>query len=275
LATDFIFIEAMEETDNKVENRIKLLLDFYKNFEEYYSKKTSHEKKKVLRSKLNRNLIATKNAVIDAGTNRYINETDRKSNYSFSFDPFDNLFVYENGLETIENIMRRANFQSSVLNQIEQAIGVYEHIQSESGLISLNPKEAIDIESAIERALRPAFRDVQPKLEKEIQDAIENILNALGIKFTRDREITSVAGKAFKPDFIIEEIDLAIEVKLAKSGHGVAQIQEEMNADISAYRTRWKNLLFVIYDLGVINDPYKFQTENIKLFGISVRVIKH
>ena len=54
-----------------------------------------------------------------------------------------------------------------------------------------------------------------------------------------------------------------------------SQIQEEINADISAYKTKWKNLLFVIYDLGVINDPYKFQTENIKLFGISVRVIKH
>ena len=128
---------------------------------------------------------------------------------------------------------------------------------------------------SIERALRPSFRNEQPKSEKEIQDSIENILNTLGVKFSRDREVTSVAGKSFKPDFIVEEIDLAIEVKLAKPSHGVAQIQEEINADISAYRTKWKNLLFIIYDLGVIQDPYKFQTENTRLFGISVRVIKH
>lgn len=265
----------MNEIDIKIASRIKLLQEFYKILDEYYSEKESVEKKKVLRSKLNRNLVAVKNAVSEAGTHKYVNESINGIPTGTHFDPFDNLFMFDNRLQNLENIMARGSFESSVLNQTEQAIGVYEHIQSESGLIDLNPKEAIDIESAIERALRPAFRDVQPKSEKEVQDAIENILNALGVRFTRERDVTSVAGKYYKPDFVIESLDLAIEVKLAKSGNGVAKIQEDLNADISGYRTKWKNLLFVIYDLGVIVDPYKFQTDNIQLFGISVRVIKH
>ncbi len=255
--------------------QISLLEDFYKNLSAWHKENKSQEKRKALRSKINRNLVAVKNLVIKAGTHRYITIIVRDVANGQYFEPFSNLFMYENGWDTIERSIDESNLINNVLNQVEQAIGVYEYIQSESGIINLNPKEAIDIETAIERALRPAFRDIQPKSEKEVQDAIENILNALGIEFTRDREVTSVAGKAFKPDFIIGKIDLAIEVKLAKQSHGVAQIQEQINADISAYRTKWKNLLFVIYDLGVIQDPYKFQTENIKLFGVSVRVIKH
>lgn len=251
-----------------LERRVQLLNDFHKSLKLWCQGNISDEERLKTRSFLNRNLIAVYNAVRAAGTLKLINISPPSvigGPIVKNLNPFENLFTDFYG----------SSLAFSALDSIEQAIGVYEHIQSESGLVELNPKEAIDIESSIERALRPAFRDTPPKLEKEVQDAIENILNALGVQFTRDREVTSVAGKAFKPDFIVQQIDLAIEVKLAKTGHGVAQIQEEINADISAYKTKWKNLLFVIYDLGVINDPYKFQTENIKLFGISVRVIKH
>ena len=40
-------------------------------------------------------------------------------------------------------------------------------------------------------------------------------------------------------------------------------------------RTKWKNLLVVFYDNGVIDDPYKFRKENLKHFGVSVIIIKH
>jgi hypothetical protein len=253
---------------DSIEKRIKLLSDFHKSLRMWFGENLSEEQRSETRFYLNRNLVAVHNAVREAGTLKLVDVGPPPAIGGLvlqNLDPFANLF------EDIYGI----SLAPSALESIEQAIGVYEHVQSESGLVNLNTKEAIDIETAIERALRPSFRDNPPKSEKEVQDSIENILNALGIEFTRDREVTSVAGKAFKPDFIIQQIDLAIEVKLAKNGHGAAQIQEEMNADISAYRTKWKNLLFVIYDLGVISDPYKFQTENIKLFGISVRVIKH
>ena len=70
-------------------------------------------------------------------------------------------------------------------------------------------------------------------------------------------------------------LDLAIEVKLAKPGHGAAEIQEEITADIAAYRTKWRHVMVVIYDRGVIVDPYQLRTSNLKLFGVSVVVVRH
>lgn len=260
-----------KNTNLKISDRINLLQQFYENLERWFEEDSSYTNKKSLRSYLNKNLVAVKSAVKEAGTLGTIT-LDKNGR----INPFDNLFRFDDDpMDSLHNDLLKTLIVKKAIDQIEQAIGVYEHIQSESGLIELNPKEAIDVESAIERALRPSFRDVQPKSEKEVQDAIENILNALGIEFTRERDVTSVGGKYYKPDFVVESLDLAIEVKLAKAGNGVAKIQEDLNADISGYKTKWKNLLFVIYDLGVIQDPYKFQMENIKLFGISVRVIKH
>jgi len=70
-------------------------------------------------------------------------------------------------------------------------------------------------------------------------------------------------------------MSLAIEVKLAQESHGASDIQEEMHADITAYKTKWKRLMFVIYDVGVVADPHRMIRENQRLFGISVLVIKH
>ncbi len=67
----------MKEIGNDIdtESRIKLLQKFYEILDEYYTEKESYEKKKVLRSKLNRNLVAVKNAVTEAGTHKYNFET--------------------------------------------------------------------------------------------------------------------------------------------------------------------------------------------------------
>lgn len=70
-------------------------------------------------------------------------------------------------------------------------------------------------------------------------------------------------------------LHLAIEVKLAKKGHSASAIQEKIATDISAYHTRWKQIMLVIYDLGGISDPYQLRHENMRLFGVSVIVIKH
>jgi hypothetical protein len=258
----------MKEKDSVlIEKRIQVLNEFYKSLKLLFQGSLNDEQYAKHRSFINRNLIAVHHAVKEAGTVRLLNIAPPPFLGGLvmqNIDPFGNLFGDIYGTSLIPD----------ALECVEQAIGVYEHIQSQSGLIELNPKEAIHIESAIERALRPSFRDTQPKSEKEVQDAIENILNALGVEFTRERDTTSVGGKYYKPDFVVESLDLAIEIKLAKVGNGAAKIQEDLNADISGYRTKWKNLLFIIYDLGVITDPYKFQTDNIKLFGVSVRVIK-
>ena len=68
---------------------------------------------------------------------------------------------------------------------------------------------------------------------------------------------------------------MAIEVKLAQKSHGVKDIQEELAADISAYKIKWKHLICVIYDNGVISDPEKLRRENMIHFGVTVIIVKH
>jgi len=43
---------------------------------------------------------------------------------------------------------------------------------------------------------------------------------------------------------------------------------------VSAYKTRWARLLFVIYDLGVITDPHQVRQDNARHFGVSVVIVK-
>jgi len=251
---------------NLIETRIALLEDYRVALKKYFDGEYG-DSKDDLKSYINKNIVAVKNAVIEAGTLKILSvgPPPMIGGAIQNINPFDNIFIDFWGRSVIPD----------VIDSIEQAIGVYEHLKNETGLINLNRRETIDIESAIERALRPAFRNGPPTNEKDVQDAIEDILNAIGIKFTRDREVAPIGPKAFKPDFIVEDLDLAIEVKLARDSHPAAAIQDELNADISAYRTKWKRLLVIIYDLGVIDDPYKMRKDNMQYFGVSVIIIKH
>jgi hypothetical protein len=49
----------------------------------------------------------------------------------------------------------------------------------------------------------------------------------------------------------------------------------EINDDIIAYSTRWKNLIFVVYDLGFIRDVDTFCSAFEAREGVIVRVVKH
>ena len=258
------------EADSPIvlKQRIDLLEAFHSMLSRWFAGKYEPEGKAAIRSHLNRNLVAVRNLVVEAGTLKRMTIAPPPAVGGIVIqraDPFENLFESFWGLSMIPG----------ALDSIEQAIGVYTFLQTDSGVVNLSKKESIDIESAIERSLRPSFRFEPPTVERQVQDSIENILNALGVQFTREKDTAPVAARSFKPDFVLEGLDLAIEVKLAKNGHGASDIQEEIAADITAYRTKWKHLMFVIYDLGAIADPHQLRRENMRLFGVSVVVVKH
>jgi hypothetical protein len=163
----------------------------------------------------------------------------------------------------------------ALVDLMDQAIGVYAQLRDDTGLIHLPSRSGLDIESALERALRPSFRSNAPSSEREVQDAVEVILQSLGVEYSRETEVAPVGAKGFRPDFVVSRLELAIEVKLASETHPEKAVQEELAADISAYRTKWRNLLAVVYDLGVISDPYRLRRENMKHFGVSVVIVKH
>jgi hypothetical protein len=258
----------MKKSKEKVliEKRIDLLTEFGDSLRQLFT--GNYEDNDELHSFVNRNLVAVRTAVREAGTLKLMNISPPPAVGGMimqNVDPFQNIFNNLYGMSLIP----------LAIECIEQAIGVYEHMQTETGLLTLSSREVIDVETAIERALRPSFRRSPPKSERDVQDAIETILRALGIEFTRDREVAPVGAKAFRPDFIVASLDLAIEAKLAKLGRSAADIQEEITADIAAYKTKWRRLLIVVYDLGSIEDPYQMRKSNLKHFGVSVVIIKH
>ena len=67
-------------------------------------------------------------------------------------------------------------------------------------------------------------------------------------------------------------MSLAIEIKLCKNGEKplIAQI----NDDILAYRTKFKNLIFLVYDLGQIRDVELFKESIEQNEDTIVQIIK-
>jgi hypothetical protein len=258
----------MTEDKNSFQGRIDILQDFKKSIIKWSNNNQADEEKTNLRSYINRNLIAVKSIINEAGAARRLFLSPPAmigGPIAKNIDPLDMIFEDWYG----------DTFISVIVDIIDQSIGVYEHWKNNTGLIKKFTQEAIDIESAIIRSLRPSFRNSQPSSEIEVQDAVENILNSIGIIFTREKENVSVGPRAFHPDFIVDDLELVIEIKLATPKHGASNIQEEITSDISAYRTKWKHLMFVVYDNGVIVDPHKFRIDNMRLFGVEIVIVKH
>jgi hypothetical protein len=164
--------------------------------------------------------------------------------------------------------------QALAIDLVEQAIGIYEDLRSESQSGLFRQVDSVDVESAIERALRLSFQ-AEPTSERAVQDALELIFRAVGVDFTREHETTAVGRRGFRPDFVLKPDELAVEVKLTTTKHSESAVQEEIAADVGGYRTKWERILFVVYDCGVIRDPARMRAENIKHFGVRVLVVKH
>jgi len=258
-----------EKSDRRgYETRIELLGEFQRDILRWFEGQYEPEGKVSLRARINRNLMAARQATIDAGAYRRVTVGPPPAIGGMvvqNADPFENLFLNHWGRSMIPMLA----------DSVAAAIGVYEHLVEDTGMIRLRTPAALDLETAVERSLRPSFRRGPPENEREVQDAVQDILNALGIEHVRDKEVATVGIRSSRPDFTVESLDLALEVKLATPSHLEAAIQEEINADVSAYGTKWTHLLFVVYDLGVVDDPYRMRQDNLKHFGVSLVVVKH
>lgn len=118
----------------------------------------------------------------------------------------------------------------------------------------------------------------KPEKEIEVQNAIESLL--LGRGFSRgadyDRELGKFefSGKEYIPDFIIPKMSLCIEVKLLRAGRK-SKVIEEISADITAYKKMYPHQLFVVYDLGEIQNETEFKRDIEMTDGVKVIIIKH
>jgi hypothetical protein len=126
----------------------------------------------------------------------------------------------------------------------------------------------------VERQLRKVIRNA-PAREREIQDAVENLLIGAQIPYERESERIVYSSKTYTPDFTLNELDLALEVKLCPDADREKTMIAEINDDILAYKARHKNLVFVVYDLGFMRDVDRFVGSFEKHGDVVVRVIKH
>lgn len=114
-----------------------------------------------------------------------------------------------------------------------------------------------------------------PTKEVEVQNAIEALLigrnMTKGIDYDRETGKIEFSGKEYIPDFILPKMNLSVEVKLLRPGKK-SSIIDEINADITAYSTKYERLLFVVYDLGVIRDEAEFRRD-IENAGASIKVV--
>jgi hypothetical protein len=136
----------------------------------------------------------------------------------------------------------------------------------------------VDLRDFLQRHLRKAIFHT-PQREVEVQDALEQLLIGRGLKKGRDygREVGRVkmSIKEVIPDFIFPDLDLALEVKLAKDRAKSRAIVDEINADILAYGRRYAHQLFVVYDLGTIRDEVEFKRGLETRGRVAVVVVKH
>ena len=143
--------------------------------------------------------------------------------------------------------------------------------------IAVIEDETAAIRDFFQAKLRSAiFRT--PESEREVQDAVEQLLIGRGLQkgHEYDREVgrVKVSSKEAVPDFILHRLSLAIALKLIKSTGRIREVVDEINADVAAYSKRYRSLLFIVYDLGYIRDEIEFRHDLEVSGNVAVVVVK-
>ncbi len=186
-------------------------------------------------------------------------------------------------LDPEEALDRRG--QEAYLRQLDSAKGILQAAADHLRRIGLeavyqakdSPAEAsliLKVLGLCEQKLRKAVRST-PKLEKEVQDTVENLLLGADIPYARETESIEYSSKTYTPDFTVSRADLTLEVKLCARSGREKEVIAEINDDILAYRTRFGNNLFMVYDCGFIRDVDRFVQHFEAQQGVLVRVVKH
>lgn len=134
--------------------------------------------------------------------------------------------------------------------------------------------ELVKLLNAIDLKLRKLFRE-KPKDEKDVQDTFENLLIGIDVEYSREADSIEYSSKTYVPDFTMPKLNTAVEIKLCPTEKREKELIAEINDDILAYKQKYGNLIFVIYDLGHIRDTEKFKRHFEQEQGVLVKIIKH
>jgi len=260
----------MQPRLEKIPERLQLLSAFLQRYEHYWNeeefRRAASEDERVELQKrqredaswLRRNVKAVESIIKDVNCIKFI---------VYGGTPIDPLRCFLNPSEQVYHAIIRI-----VAEMLEEAIGVYEHLQAGTGMISVGVSD-LGLVGALERALRVAFK-AAPADEAEVQQATAAVLTALAVPFTREQEVVEVGTRTFRPDFVVHG-SVPLELKLVNTHGDVRKSQEEIAADIAAYKTKWSDLMFLVYDCGFIAEPHRYKETLMDQFGVTVIVVKH
>ncbi|NKE72984.1 hypothetical protein [Candidatus Manganitrophus noduliformans] len=175
--------------------------------------------------------------------------------------------------------------QKAYLQQLDTACGILLATQDELKRKELKEvyrgkdtgpeaSSILKIINLAEYKLRKTIRNI-PNSEKEIQDAFENLLIGADISYSRETDSIEYSSKTYTPDFTVEKADLAIEIKLSNKKEREKEIIAEINDDILAYKTKYGNMIFAVYDTGFIRDVERFSKNFEDQEGVVIKVVKH
>lgn len=163
-------------------------------------------------------------------------------------------------------------FQKEIMESVVLQVGMLlSYLENATDFVE---DEFESISNFIRSKLRASIFSI-PSKETEVQNVIESLLigrnMVKGIDYDRETGKFEFSGKEYIPDFILPKMNLCLEVKLLREGKR-SRIIDEINADITAYSTKYERLLFVVYDLGVIRDEAEF-CRDIENAGSNIKVV--
>ena len=130
----------------------------------------------------------------------------------------------------------------------------------------------LEIVNLLKRRLPRAFRG-RPETELDVQNGFETLLAGAEIAYEREGALIACSSRTFVPDFTFPGLQAALELKLCDRPDREKEIIAEINDEIAAYRTRYPQIVFGVYDLGFIQEPDRFCGAFEAHDGVWVRVI--
>jgi len=132
----------------------------------------------------------------------------------------------------------------------------------------------VKVLNLLERRLPRAFRG-KPAKERDVQDGFETLLAGAEIAYERERVSIVHSSRTWVPDFTFPDLRAVLELKVCNRPDLEKEIIAEIDGEILAYRARYPQMVFAVYDLGFIGDAEQFSKTFGAKDGVLVRVIKH
>jgi len=114
-----------------------------------------------------------------------------------------------------------------------------------------------DLSKKLQRAIPVAYQRTKPKNENKLNDTIQSILLSEKDYFEREYPGVSFALCKTIPDHSSTSHELLLEAKFPRKSTGIAQLTDQLGADLYKYPQQCK-ILFVIYD------PYRKIIDDVK-----------